>query len=79
MNTLLDNPFIKVIFLSVMFFMVASMNTLDTSVYICNGRYSKKYHYKKTCRGLSNCKATISKVTKKNAKELGRTLCGWED
>ncbi|WP_233451140.1 hypothetical protein [Hanstruepera ponticola] len=79
MKTLLENQLTKVLFLSVMFLMVISMNTFETNVYICKGKYSKKYHYKKTCRGLSNCKATISKVTINDAKELGRTLCGWED
>lgn len=51
----------------------------DKSVYICKGKYSKKYHYSKSCRGLSNCKSSISKVSLSEAKKIGRTLCGWED
>lgn len=48
-------------------------------VYICNGSYSKKYHYNKNCRGLSNCSTKVEEVTLARAKELGRGLCGWED
>lgn len=48
-------------------------------VYICKGKYSKRYHYDKSCRGLSNCSTNIYKVDLNEAKRLGRTLCGWED
>ena len=48
-------------------------------VYICKGPSSKRYHYKKTCRGLKPCSTEIFTVTLKEAKQLGRTLCGWED
>ncbi len=51
----------------------------DTNVYICTGTYSKKYHYKKTCRGLNACKSDVKQVTLTKAKQLERTLCGWED
>lgn len=53
--------------------------TTAASVYICNGRYAKKYHLTPYCRGLSNCKATISSISKDEARNIGRTLCGWED
>lgn len=72
----------KVIALVTLFLISTSfvVNRLDiSSVYICTGKYSKKYHYKKNCRGLSNCKAKIKAVDIKTAKEFGRTLCGWED
>ncbi|WP_394973745.1 hypothetical protein [uncultured Croceitalea sp.] len=49
------------------------------SVYICNGKYSKRYHLSPYCRGLSNCKASISSVSVDKARYMGRTLCGWED
>ena len=51
----------------------------NDSVYVCKGKYSKKYHYKSNCRGLSNCKPDVVKVSLDDAKRLGRTLCGWED
>jgi hypothetical protein len=47
--------------------------------YICKGKYSKKYHYKEDCRGLSNCSTSIYKTTVADAKESGRGLCGFED
>ena len=55
------------------------INIEVSSVYICTGKYSKKYHYKKDCRGLSNCKSEIEEIDLQKAKELNRTLCGWED
>ncbi len=48
-------------------------------VYICKGPQSKKYHFKKDCRGLSRCSTDTYKVTLADAKKIGRTLCGWED
>ncbi|WP_235856518.1 hypothetical protein [Flagellimonas oceanensis] len=51
----------------------------DQSVYVCNGNYSERYHLTPYCRGLSNCRATISSISKDEARNIGRTLCGWED
>jgi hypothetical protein len=49
-------------------------------VYVCMGPASEKYHFKKNCRGLSNCSTDVEKVSlKKATQELKRTLCGWED
>lgn len=53
--------------------------SLDTTVYLCMGKGSKRYHYRKSCRGLSNCSTKIHEVTLAKAKDMGRTLCGWED
>ncbi|WP_262147989.1 hypothetical protein [Chryseobacterium foetidum] len=55
-------------------------STLKKSdVYLCDSPDGKKYHYTKNCRGLSNCKHEIIKVSLKKAQTLGKTLCGWED
>jgi hypothetical protein len=62
----------------VLLFTTSFQATLS-DVYICKGKYSKRYHYIKNCRGLSNCSTDIYKVTLSEAEELGRTLCGWED
>lgn len=62
-------------FISLLF--IFSFQTKD--VYICKGKSSKKYHYKKNCRGLSNCSTDVYKVELSEAKKIGRTLCGWED
>ena len=51
----------------------------NSEVYICGPKGAKKYHLSKTCRGLSACKHDIVKKTKSEAKDLGLTLCGWED
>ena len=61
------------------FLLFTSFTLTDTKVYICKGKSSKKYHYKKNCRGLSNCSTETFEVTLKKAIELKRTLCGWED
>jgi 5-bromo-4-chloroindolyl phosphate hydrolysis protein len=51
----------------------------STTVYICDSRNTKKYHYKSSCRGLSNCQYRTIKTTLEKAKSSGKTLCGWED
>lgn len=56
----------------------SSYNTAD-DVYICDSKGGKRYHFTKDCRGLSNCKAEIKKVTLSAAKESGKTLCDYED
>lgn len=45
-------------------------NTRETPqmVYICNSMSSKRYHYKKDCAGLKNCKDSIVKVSIRKAK-----------
>lgn len=59
---------------------VAPQPTVTTpSVYICNGRYAKRYHLSPYCRGLSNCKASVSSISRADARSMGRTLCGYED
>lgn len=50
-----------------------------SDVYLCDSSGGKKYHYSKNCRGLSNCKHEIIKVSLKKALTLGKTLCGYED
>jgi hypothetical protein len=57
---------------------LTSVNT-DADVYICKGKSAKRYHFTKECRGLTNCKAEIKKVTIEEAKKDGRTICGYED
>ncbi|MBG6129403.1 hypothetical protein IWQ47_001294 [Aquimarina sp. EL_43] len=48
-------------------------------VYICNSMSSKRYHYKKDCTGLRNCKDSIVKISIITAKDrYARTICGYE-
>lgn len=60
-------------------FFTVSFSPAETEVYICKGPGSEKYHYSKTCRGLSNCSTSIYKVKLSEARRMGRDLCGWED
>ncbi len=48
-------------------------------IYICDSKTSKRYHYKKDCKGLLKCTDTIVKITLKRARDVyGRTVCGFE-
>ena len=70
---------IKFLLYSLIVVSVSSFNSSETAVYICSGKYSKKYHFRKNCRGLSNCKNEIKQVNISEAKKFCRTTCGWED
>jgi hypothetical protein len=58
---------------------LTSFNKVDDKVFICGSTGASKYHYSESCRGLNACKHQIVKVTLNEAKNLGLTLCGWED
>jgi len=60
-------------------FFIAASAPPATNVYICNGKYSTKYHLSEDCSGLSNCSTKIEKVSLKEAQDKGRTLCKSED
>ena len=68
----------KLILLSLLL-LLTSFNLIESDVFICGTKGAKKYHYSKNCRGLSNCKHEIKKVSLKEAKRYGLELCGWED
>ncbi|WP_281989926.1 hypothetical protein [Aquimarina aggregata] len=67
------------LFLVVMLAHPIAKVTADTQVYICKGPKSKRYHYRKHCRGLKRCSTEISKISLEEAKNKNRTLCGYED
>jgi predicted lipoprotein with Yx(FWY)xxD motif len=67
----------RILFLFLLF--AFSSFTASTDVYLCNSKGGKRYHFKKDCRGLSNCQAEIKKVTLDDAKKIGKTICGYED
>lgn len=56
-----------------------SASKFESYVYICKGKSSKKYHYSPNCRGLSNCSTDTYKVSLSKARQINRTLWGWED
>lgn len=49
------------------------------SVFICTGKYSRRYHLKRNCKGVSGCQGTVIKTALDQAMSKGRSLCGWED
>ena len=56
-----------------MVFLFLTSFSYDVSgVYICKGPQSKKYHYKKDCKGLKNCSTDIYSLPLSDAKNLGR-------
>jgi len=65
--------------LLILLFPLLSSSNATVDVYICNSKNATKYHKKEFCRGLSTCKKETKKVTLKEAKDKGLTLCGWED
>lgn len=69
----------KTLIISIAASFLAAATTPTQYVYICNGKSSKKYHLTENCRGLGNCSTKIEKVTVDQAKQKGRTLCGFED
>jgi hypothetical protein len=46
-------------------------------VYVCTGRYAKRFHCDENCRGLGNCKGEIRLVPISTAKKQGKTPCGY--
>jgi hypothetical protein len=55
------------------------IETETPMVYVCLGRYSKKFHWRRDCHGLRGCKGGVKRVTLARAKYIGRRLCGFED
>ena len=73
--------FTLLLFLMLPLFSGASVNQTkepakETTVLICTGKYATKYHSHK-CKGLSNCKGTIKKITLSDAIDKKFTPCGY--
>jgi hypothetical protein len=66
---------IFVFFVSQVFSFCSSKDSTD-SVIICISRTSYKYHARK-CQGVRSCTHEIKKVTLEEAKNLGKTPCGF--
>ena len=47
----------------------------SSTVWICGGPKSTKYHKSKTCRGLNRCSKTPKKISLKDCKDKGYTAC----
>lgn len=47
----------------------------STTVVVCMGGSSKRYHKTEYCRGLNNCQGGLKRVSLEEAKRAGRTAC----
>ena len=56
----------------------SSKPSTSNSKTVYTTKTGKKYHYKKSCKGLNNANSIIS-ITLSKAKSQGLTLCGYED
>lgn len=65
---------ILIFFISTLF-VQASAPTMQSSVYICTGPGSAKYHSSNNCRGLQKCNHTVKSITKASAQSSGYTAC----
>lgn len=52
-------------------------NKKSTTVFICKGPNSKRYHNTANCQGLRNCSTEIYEVSLSDAESIGRTPCGF--
>lgn len=48
----------------------------ETTVLICTGKYSKRYH-NSMCKGMNACKGERKRVSLSDAKKMGLTACGY--
>lgn len=46
-------------------------------VYVCKGRYAKRFHNDRYCEGLLKCRGGIEIMTIEEAEDLGKTPCGY--
>ncbi len=54
---------------------VACDEPIVNGVFVCNGKYAKRYHRTQNCSGLSNCQGGITKMTVEQAESKGLTPC----
>lgn len=46
-------------------------------VYVCTGKYAKRYHCDEYCRGLQSCRSEIVVMSIEEAEDYGLTPCGY--
>lgn len=54
---------------------MSSFAETNSSVYICTGSSSYRYHRTSNCSGLNNCQSEIEEVSVSYATSIGRTPC----
>lgn len=60
----------KTIILAFILSLSAIYVSAQREVYVCMGTGAYRYHYYRNCSGLSNCKATIKKMSLEEAKKM---------
>ena len=46
-------------------------------VYVCTGRYAKRFHCDEDCKGLQSCRSEIVVMSIEEAEDYGLTPCGY--
>ena len=54
---------------------VATSEPVTNGVFVCNGKFAKRYHRTQYCSGLGNCQGEIVEMTVEQAEARGMTPC----
>lgn len=46
-------------------------------VFVCTGKYAKRFHCDEDCKGLQSCRSEIVVMSIEEAEDLGLTPCGY--
>jgi hypothetical protein len=49
----------------------------SSDVYVCTGRYAKRFHCDEDCKGLRSCRGDIVVMSIEEAEDYGLTPCGY--
>jgi hypothetical protein len=49
----------------------------SNDVYVCTGRYAKRFHCDEDCKGLRSCRGDIVVMSIEEAEDYGLTPCGY--
>jgi hypothetical protein len=49
----------------------------SSDVYVCTGKYAKRYHCDEECKGLRSCRGDIVVMSIEEAEDYGLTPCGY--
>lgn len=49
----------------------------DDEVYVCTGKYAKRFHCDEDCKGLRSCRSEIITMSIEEAEDYGLTPCGY--
>ena len=54
---------------------VEKVEPVANGVFVCNGKFAKRYHRTPHCSGLGNCQGEIVEMTVEQAEAQGKTPC----